>query len=710
MKRLLSATTAVVASALLLAGCGGGGSPTDTPPAPTSPPADVSLSGVSEGFTALTAGTINIAAGMSGTQGDVTFNCASGGQDCVVTIAEDGTVTSTGGMVTAMDSVSYSLRLAQADLATAMADRDQARADLATAMADLSTAQADLMTAQTDLATAQTDLATAMADLSTTQADLMTAQTDLATAQTDLATAQADLATAQADLQQARTDLQMARAGLSDVDQRFNIYLTAQRALTAGEEAAESAGTAHMQATTLMLTTMATAGDSSAAMENATTIINAPGVIDSAMSTLTAQLASVNTALEAANGLTEGGGKTELIATLETVKEELEGHLETVRGHAGDSALAAAVARVTGGEDADPQGTPRSIANSVGGDIAAALAANAAGGGERVSHVNTDQTTVLADIDDALKEELEDRVGHTFAELFAGDLVDRRIVSGTATVAVKAKSVAGMTLTNGQTAAEMIADGTQGDATYKGIGGTVFCNGSDCAVEAVEDNPDTTVDESATMRKLVGSWYFTPTDAMAHWVPNPAEAGSFIADILFTSYGHWLVGANLDDPNTPDEWTVNTFATSGGGTDVDLTVRGGADDDYDGNTATYSGHAAGMSVRTSGDDTDSGRFTADVELTATFAAGNSTMNGTVDNFKGDATNPAWSMRLESIPLGTGRSGTAGIVVTNGVNGVWNGQAYGSDTEARPTGIYGDFVGHFMDGDAAGAYATRADSD
>ena len=87
--------------------------PDPMPPAP----ATVDMSAVTTdgaGYMAPAAGRLVIVAGMSETSGDVTFTCAAGGADCEVTIAADGTATSTGGMVTAMDSAAYTTRLADA--------------------------------------------------------------------------------------------------------------------------------------------------------------------------------------------------------------------------------------------------------------------------------------------------------------------------------------------------------------------------------------------------------------------------------------------------------------------------------------------------------------------------------------------------------------------------------------------------------------------
>ena len=102
--RMMTAVSTVTL-ALAVSGCGGGSSG-DTPAAPVT----VSMAMVTEdgaGYTAPQAGEFMIAAGGTMTSGSVTFTCAAGGADCMVTVAADGTVTSTGGMVTAMNSEAY---------------------------------------------------------------------------------------------------------------------------------------------------------------------------------------------------------------------------------------------------------------------------------------------------------------------------------------------------------------------------------------------------------------------------------------------------------------------------------------------------------------------------------------------------------------------------------------------------------------------------
>ena len=115
---------ALAAAALSVTACSGGGSSTTGGPDPMPPdpmPVNVSLAGVTPGYMALAAGTVDIPAGGSTDHGDVTFTCAAGGEDCAVTVAADGTVTATGGTVTAMNSTAYQARLdaAAAEVAAA---------------------------------------------------------------------------------------------------------------------------------------------------------------------------------------------------------------------------------------------------------------------------------------------------------------------------------------------------------------------------------------------------------------------------------------------------------------------------------------------------------------------------------------------------------------------------------------------------------------
>ena len=103
-------TPLVIVGALFLAGCGGG---TETAPTPAPTVNDVSLTDVTTDGAGYEApvGTIEIPAGDSKTSNSVTFTCPAGGMDCTIKVAADGSVTSTGGAATAMNSAAYAASL-----------------------------------------------------------------------------------------------------------------------------------------------------------------------------------------------------------------------------------------------------------------------------------------------------------------------------------------------------------------------------------------------------------------------------------------------------------------------------------------------------------------------------------------------------------------------------------------------------------------------
>ena len=132
--RMMTAVSTVTL-ALAVSGCGGGSS-SKTPTAPTPTPVTVSMAMVTEdgaGYMVPQAGNFTIAAGGTMTRGSVTFTCAAGGDDCMVMVAADGMVTSTGGMVTAMNSMAYQAALDNAmKAATAASALDASTTELTT--------------------------------------------------------------------------------------------------------------------------------------------------------------------------------------------------------------------------------------------------------------------------------------------------------------------------------------------------------------------------------------------------------------------------------------------------------------------------------------------------------------------------------------------------------------------------------------------------
>ena len=132
----LVAVCLVAAFSMVMYGCGGGGSsstpevpttpdPTD-PTDPTDPPApmthDVDLSTLLAGYNTVPAGEHMIDAGMDMDVGDATFTCPAGGDACTVTVAADGTATSTGGAATAAPSMAATDRKAADDEADRLAE------------------------------------------------------------------------------------------------------------------------------------------------------------------------------------------------------------------------------------------------------------------------------------------------------------------------------------------------------------------------------------------------------------------------------------------------------------------------------------------------------------------------------------------------------------------------------------------------------------
>ena len=119
LTRKLSVVCLTVVLSFLVYGCGGSSKQATI--------TDVSTDMVTASLTP-DSGTYTIQPGRIATAGDVTFACPEEGSSCEVTVADDGTVTSTGGMATAMDSDSATRRLAAEQAqADAESDRDAAQ-------------------------------------------------------------------------------------------------------------------------------------------------------------------------------------------------------------------------------------------------------------------------------------------------------------------------------------------------------------------------------------------------------------------------------------------------------------------------------------------------------------------------------------------------------------------------------------------------------
>ena len=242
------------------------------------------------------------------------------------------------------------------------------------------------------------------------------------------------------------------------------------------------------------------------------------------------------------------------------------------------------------------------------------------------------------------------------------------------------------------------ADGDNYDAKYKGIDGTVFCGGTDCGQDAGGN--------------LTGSWYFTPDSPTELFVP--AKAGGYMIATMYARYGAWLTYANADATSATG---VSRYAAVGHSTtnvaSLELGQEGTGDAAKD-VTARFSGKAAGISVH----NKTSGRFTADVNLTAKFAE-TPTLRGRVTNFQGNAVGN-WTAILNETDLEAAANfANPGSTAGGGEEGTWTAQGYGPApvnhdgddgttplVDQRPEGFFGTFNANFGDGMAVGGYATR----
>ena len=473
-------------------------------------------------------------------------------------------------------------------------------------------------------------------------------------------------------------------------------FITAQDAKDNANSAAAKAAQAITDATNnaANLTTLSVAGDSATAAMNAQAVLDAQITADTAVDDAQAALDSVVAALAALDADPDSETKDAVKRALEDAMTVATDQLAAAKTSAEDVTLETAVQTVTGTDEENLE-TAEDVGAAVRMDIAGALAPlnNTDGDRARGTHGNT---AAAATIDDAVQVNIDDHQGATWEEIVGTDNVtDKRITNAAdTTVAVRAASLAGMPASSASSGTTLtdtteVANGAQyADASYMGIGGTSFCHG-DCGVDA-DGN-------------LTGSWYFTPTSTTDWYVSN-ADGSAYVAETLYAQYGHWLAAVSPTD----DDTNVNTYAMSSASNSAatDITTINDQNDEgtatLTDTSATYSGTAAGISVT----DSESGRFTATVNLTATFGA-NAMLAGTVSDFEGVA-NPSWTVELQgsssNFDDGTIDGGNA---VASGRDGEWDAQAYG-ETGARPAGIYGGFNAHFSDGHAAGGFATRKD--
>ncbi|MYF98183.1 hypothetical protein F4212_03475 [Candidatus Poribacteria bacterium] len=543
---------------------------------------------------------------------------------------------------------------------------------------------------------------------------------------------------------------------------------TANKIIMLHEEAsgatadAEAAGMAAAQAVkdatkySGMLGVASVMGDSTKAMMNAQMVLDARAAVTQAvMDAEAAKMRAMDAKAEAEALADDTSGKSEVIVALAAAIKAAEAELVTVTAistgsNADDTnnkdgqALKTAVEAVTG--TATKLKTPDDKAGEVAMAVAGALVpmvpntvadtATHDGTARRVTPYVT-MTAVNNATPPAVSERTShgtNSLGRTWAMIVGEDNVMKArlgaitsgdLVSGNTHLSVA--SIAGMKASAVDKTSTAVLSATGGDGNgkyddaaspgvasatgtpgteYRGIPGVVVCLGGSAGCSVGADGT------------LSDGWYFSPSNAMTYYILNPTAANRneklYVPDTDYVAFGHWLAPDTTDDTLTH----IHTYAYPAGNI---ANLRLGEDAGEDAvNTATYTGEAVGMSVHKTFDGNGkrtgmhSGAFTADVSLTAKFGT-TPMLSGTVNNFQGGAhTDSGWSVALQETNLdSTSASFSTGIAKGSGQAGDWTAQGYGpaqnaDGTNNRPTGFFGNFMAHFTDGHASGAYATRKD--
>ena len=446
-----------------------------------------------------------------------------------------------------------------------------------------------------------------------------------------------------------------------------------------------------------MISAGETDGDSMMAMANAQKVFDTRGMIEM-------YLMNAKDAKDELVTAKKDADEAAMAALNKVIMEEIDGYIKTIQGildDQGSGSLDAFITAVKGTDSKKPK-TASDIGQEVAKSIFNALKPPETGT-VPVGLDNHATAATQTEVDMATMK-TDNHTGKNWEEIVGSSNVmeGMRIVEGDGTKVVKAASVDGDSVTAHTTSggdgalptstcsdAGMgdCADGMQYNAQWMGIDGKIFCQGKNCGLTVVVDNPFA----------LTGSWYFTP-DSMTYYLRNDR---TYVKEV-YAEYGYWLDESDdatdlvhtfshvVNEPNTPIPGSWVTVA--------DLEAK-----------ATYSGNAIGLYSKFSGDNYQSGHFSADVELEATFGdSADQRLDGTIDNFR-DANNnmidSGWSVELDAATPSDGAV-TAGVITHRSGNGAWTANSIGIDADSRPHTIHGTFNAHLVNGDVAGAYATR----
>ena len=261
---------------------------------------------------------------------------------------------------------------------------------------------------------------------------------------------------------------------------------------------------------------------------------------------------------------------------------------------------------------------------------------------------------------------------------------------------------------------DVATPGTQVELTgsFHGAAGTFTCAGTTCTAEMTNAGALTLAGDGA-------AWSFVPDDATTVSVADAQE------DADYVDFGYWSEWDADGGSGGAQAYTVEAFFRGADPHTAVAAVEG---------TASYRGKAAGLYARQVYEgnmllDDRTGRFTADVALTANFggsavaADDRNSIGGTVSDFMdgGRPIDSGWSVTLNRIGGGTGGSGTfdasagtftEGTTAGGGAAGTWSGAFYGDDTvdsngvTPQPGSVAGEFTAGFHNGSAVGAFGAR----
>ena len=254
--------------------------------------------------------------------------------------------------------------------------------------------------------------------------------------------------------------------------------------------------------------------------------------------------------------------------------------------------------------------------------------------------------------------------------------------------------------------------------SFNGIDGTYTCDtAGGCLVEAGEDG----------ISVITGDWTFKPTETMLEDITVTIE--DEIKDNDYLSFGYWVRATEDDDGMMT--YGIGTFYD--GAQDFTATIGS-----LEGN-ATYTGKAAGQyGKKTAFDPTtgkvaamETGAFSADVKLMANFGGDDIAPNnrhmisGSVNNFMDGSEDLGWTLALEGSRGNIMSDNTfLGTTKGGGDAGNWMGSFFGNPVDANgnavmndpttipaedaPTGVAGEFTGHFDNGHVIGAFGANVD--